>query len=408
MYLTENFNRVFFLLSSIQKLTIESNATVIIKTLPAAVNALHVLKERVSKLNKINNEIIFLNCYIEQFSIAAGKIVNDVLMGAYKKNDVFSIVESSNDESTFFFEALNFFANVDVKNNDNGLLNLDDDVILGAIRSMRNYQRSGGSSEFISLVKNEFDSHYDKQIQYYTGRLDAIVKDKEDDFLSLKKSVVEFDENYSSRLDELSKKAEASNNELAQLTGMAQALLDSSEGIHSGLNRKAMADAFEQMAKSLIVPISTWAIVFILTLLSIFGIGIYFYSDSSSGLDTAILLSRIFIISPLVWLAWFSGRQYGHAYKMRQDYRYKDAVAKAYHGYKTETGNEHGEMHAHLLKNIIEHFSDNPVRLYDKCEPSMPIEEFLKKISPEHILDIWKTTQNKNKEQSDHNMKPSK
>lgn len=59
MYLTENFNRVFFLLSSIQKLTIESNATVIIKTLPAAVNALHVLKERVSKLNKINNELIF-------------------------------------------------------------------------------------------------------------------------------------------------------------------------------------------------------------------------------------------------------------------------------------------------------------------------------------------------------------
>lgn len=107
-------------------------------------------------------------------------------MDAYKKNDVFSMVESSNDESTFFFEALSFFANVDVKNNDNGLLNLDDDVIFGAIRSMRNYQRLGGSSEFISLVKDEFDSHYDKQIQYYTERLDAIVKDKEDDFLSLK------------------------------------------------------------------------------------------------------------------------------------------------------------------------------------------------------------------------------
>ncbi|MFM1711877.1 hypothetical protein [Aeromonas salmonicida] len=394
------------MLTSISNLTANSESTVFTKALPAAINSIRMLNEKVNDVERISNDLTFLAIYMEQFSIVASKIMNDMLINVYSSRDSLFSAGAENEDSLFFFEALTFISNLN-HNDKNKLLAIDDDELRSKLLNMRNYQRNAGRTDFIENVKKEFDNYYDKQIQYYTGRLDSIVKEKENDFLSLKKSIVEFDENYSSKLDLLSERAEINNNKVAHLSGLANALLESSESIHSGLNREAMAAAFKKMAGSLMIPIMFWALVFITALITICSIGVFFYQNTSGTPDVSSLLSRVFIISPIVWLAWFSGRQYGHAYKMRQDYLYKDAVAKAYHGYKTETGNEHGEMHSHLLKNIIEHFSDNPVRLYDKCEPSMPIEEFVKKISPEHILDIWKTTQNKNKEQSSSNMKSS-
>ncbi|MFM4910784.1 hypothetical protein ACEUCM_17380 [Aeromonas dhakensis] len=193
---------------------------------------------------------------------------------------------------------------------------------------------------------------------------------------------------------------------------------ESIEEIFTAANRKGMASSFSAMANGLKFPMFIWGSVFVLTLLLMVAFGYDLASghfDVSSQIVEAVqpkdvalpndkvkvggnakdeLLTsvplKVLIISPLIWLAWFSGRQYGHASKLRQDYSYKSAVAMAYHGYKEEASSINAEMHVKLLENIVSHFSENPVRLYEKCESASPLEEVLSKLVKEKPSEIIK------------------
>ncbi|WAF72013.1 hypothetical protein NRK99_18870 [Aeromonas dhakensis] len=193
---------------------------------------------------------------------------------------------------------------------------------------------------------------------------------------------------------------------------------ESIEEAFTAANRKGMASSFSAMANGLKLPMFIWGAVFVSTLLlmTLFG-----YNITTSNIDISpqmvdVVKSKdtanqddkpgaqnnnkeelwtsaplkILLISPLIWLAWFSGRQYGHASKLRQDYSYKSAVAMAYHGYKEEASSINAEMHEKLLENIVSHFSENPVRLYEKCESASPVEELLSKLVKEKPSEIIK------------------
>ncbi|WP_323888151.1 hypothetical protein [Aeromonas caviae] len=114
------------------------------------------------------------------------------------------------------------------------------------------------------------------------------------------------------------------------------------------------------------------------------------FDSKEDFLSIKVIIVRVLMITPFLWLAWFSGRQYSHTNKLRQDYIYKSAVAMAYQGYKAESTEMGSEMHNKLLENIVGHFSDNPVRLYEKAEPSSPLEELIKKLSPEGVAELIK------------------
>lgn len=163
------------------------------------------------------------------------------------------------------------------------------------------------------------------------------------------------------------------------------------DSIFTAANRQGMANSFSVMANSLIRPIKFWGGTLILSLFIIFVAGFMleenFFKKEGYELLAAIFL-KLLLASPLIWLAWFSGRQFIHASKLRQDYLYKSAVAMAYQGYKDEATTLSSDMHEKLLENIILHFSDNPVRLYDKNDSTSPIEDIIKKISPEKLSEI--------------------
>ncbi|WP_439843527.1 hypothetical protein [Aeromonas dhakensis] len=113
-------------------------------------------------------------------------------------------------------------------------------------------------------------------------------------------------------------------------------------------------------------------------------------NSNAEFLSVKAMAVRVLMMAPFLWLAWFSGRQYSHCNRLRQDYIYKGAIAMAYQGYKEESTEVGSDMHSKLLENIVEHFSDNPVRLYDKCEPSSPLEDLFKKLSPEGVAELIK------------------
>ncbi|WP_323945478.1 hypothetical protein [Aeromonas caviae] len=220
--------------------------------------------------------------------------------------------------------------------------------------------------------------------------LSVLMEKKADELSSLKSEYSNINDSYAKNIDSLIERANINEGYSEEVLKKANSLLDSAKDIHGRTNKEAMAGTFEKISRELITPLRVWAGGLVISLGVIFAVGIWFYVEGTENLTIPQLLSRVFLITPMVWFAWFSGRQYNHTSKLRQDYRYKSAVARAYHGYKSETGEENDQMHAHLLHNIVDHFSDNPVRLYDKTESSMPVEEFLKKISPDHLVEILK------------------
>lgn len=167
------------------------------------------------------------------------------------------------------------------------------------------------------------------------------------------------------------------------------------EDIFIASNRQGMAKSFSNMANGLILPMLAWASIFIFALVAISISGFLINKEfpqaqNINELGIAFIL-KLMIISPLIWMAWFSGRQFGHTSKLRQDYSYKSAVAMAYQGYKSEAVETSSDMHQKLLNNIVEHFSDNPVRLYEKQDSSSPLEEVLKKLPQEKLSEIIKS-----------------
>ncbi len=201
------------------------------------------------------------------------------------------------------------------------------------------------------------------------------------------------------------------------------------DSIFTAANRQGMAKSFLHMADSLQAPMKVWACIFVFSLLLIASAGLYLNEHQlnlsqsqnmslthngvdinpkekqvsskasvqeieTEGLSYISILVKALVISPLIWLAWFSGRQFGHASKLRQDYSYKSAIAMAYQGYKEEANGASSDMHGKLLENIVLHFSENPVRLYERCDSASPLEEILNKIPKEKLSDIIKAIKN--------------
>ncbi|MCF5912029.1 hypothetical protein [Aeromonas veronii] len=167
------------------------------------------------------------------------------------------------------------------------------------------------------------------------------------------------------------------------------------DSVFVAANREGMAKSFLTMAEGLRKPMIAWASVFVIALVAITFSGFYIENEFSQIKNLNELwvagVFKIMIITPLIWLAWFSGRQYNHTSKLRQDYSYKSAVAMAYQGYKEEATESGTDMHGKLLWNIVEHFSDNPVRLYEKQDSSSPLEEIIKKLPQEKLSEIIKS-----------------
>ncbi|WP_421261147.1 hypothetical protein [Aeromonas jandaei] len=155
---------------------------------------------------------------------------------------------------------------------------------------------------------------------------------------------------------------------------------DEIEGIIKLTHQHGMASSFQKRHDDLKIPEERWVRLFVISLVALSILGWLFveYVFSSKEINLVEAISRAVISIPLVWLGWFSAKQYNHISKLREDYAYKVAVAMAYHGYKEEAGKVDNEMSGKLLENIILHFADNPVRLYRNDNSASMIEAAIK------------------------------
>ncbi|MNJ42633.1 hypothetical protein D3C77_376060 [compost metagenome] len=216
-------------------------------------------------------------------------------------------------------------------------------------------------------------SEVDKTIGNIKGSLSDEKKKLGDKLSKFDSSASDLLSFYSERLSAIEKTEE----DIQKLFGRA---IDRADGILKLASQEGMASAFQKRHDDLKWPEIRWLTLFAFALIGLTVFGVWFVETvfSTKGIDFAEVVSRIAISIPLVWLAWFSAKQYNHVSKLREDYAYKVAVAMAYHGYKDEAGQVDSEMSGKLLENIILHFADNPVRLYRNDNSASIIEALIR------------------------------
>lgn len=190
----------------------------------------------------------------------------------------------------------------------------------------------------------------------------------------------QFEDNSSEMLNDYFKRLESIEKTEIDISGKFNDAVKKAEGILKLASQEGMASAFQKRHDDLKWPEIRWISLFTFALIALAVFGVWFVDTifSEMGIGITEIISRISISIPLVWLAWFSGKQFNHVTRLREDYAYKVAVAMAYHGYKDEAGKVDSEMSGKLLENIIIHFADNPVRLYRNDNSVSIIESLIK------------------------------
>jgi len=145
-------------------------------------------------------------------------------------------------------------------------------------------------------------------------------------------------------------------------------------------NRIEMGHSFKARKDSLSVPHYTWGAMFIISLL-----GLVIFSQTNllpefkgTIISWPNILAKGLFTFPLVWMAWFSARQYSQISKLREDYAFKEATAMAFEGHRSAAREVDELLEYRLLECCIANMSSNPIRLLgDKLDPGSPVHEAL-------------------------------
>ena len=157
-------------------------------------------------------------------------------------------------------------------------------------------------------------------------------------------------------------------------------------------NKIGLARSFQEKRKSLTRTWIVWSLLFIVAITGIMAIALHellplLQAAAPSPVAVAI---RFLVASPLVWLAWFAARQYGHTLRISEDYAFKEAAAMAFAGYRNEVESD-ADMLKLLRESAIRSFGSNPTDLLlkhpDAASPlHEALEKALEKLEPKEII----------------------
>lgn len=98
------------------------------------------------------------------------------------------------------------------------------------------------------------------------------------------------------------------------------------------------------------------------------------------------LISRVVIISPVIWFTWFATLQYSRAMRLEEDYAFKSATAQSFYGYRREMDGD-SELVKLLQENAIRNFGANPTRVLGKNDPGSPLHDLIDKLILKGVMD---------------------
>lgn len=167
---------------------------------------------------------------------------------------------------------------------------------------------------------------------------------------------------------------------------------DTISGLLGDANRTGMAASFRERKQELKNPMQYWLLLFALSIVGIVVLGVVYFAPILETGKFEQLPFRLALVSPLIWLGWFSAKHYGYTARLREDYAFKEASAMSFEGYKREASVSSAEMQEKLLELAINNFSDNPIRIYKGHENhASPLHEMLdKSLKDQKLMDSAK------------------
>jgi len=167
------------------------------------------------------------------------------------------------------------------------------------------------------------------------------------------------------------------------------ALSDKIEGLLPGATSAGLASAFELRKNTIVDTQKSWKRIFFGSLAGSFIGGLCLLSEYLPIVGSSALtfdwthfirgiLPRLVLLSPLFWLAGFSARQLSVRFRLEEDYAHKEALSRAFEGYKREmsTMNDSSGAAANLANAVITALGEAPVRLYDaNIKSDSPIDK---------------------------------
>ena len=173
---------------------------------------------------------------------------------------------------------------------------------------------------------------------------------------------------------------------LGSLQEQMESLQARIEGLLPGATSAGLAQSFQQRKDTFKRPKIVWSSLFgsaVGLLLIVAAVGESgLLNVSSSGSLSAIgigLLHRLPFAVPLVWFAIFAQRRYAEAARLEEDYAYKEAVSRAFEGYKRELQgiSDLKGQHVPLIQfcsDVLRTLSMMPGRVFDaKLDEPTPL-----------------------------------
>lgn len=189
-------------------------------------------------------------------------------------------------------------------------------------------------------------------------------------------------------------KVELDNHKIEQKALFAQfeGYRDTISNLLGDANRTGMAASFRSRKLELENPMTYWLLLFVSSIIGIVAMGVIYFTPILATGKIEQLPFRLALVSPLIWLGWFSAKHYGYTARLREDYAFKEASAMSFEGYKREANDSTVEMQEKLLELAIKNFSDNPIRIYNGHENhASPLHEVLdKSLKDQKLMETFK------------------
>lgn len=237
----------------------------------------------------------------------------------------------------------------------------------------------GEVTKWHSSISETFNkiAGWDKQVEDRLTNSTAAKSQLDEHLGTLKKTLAALN-------DEITKSASLTT-ESAQTHQMNKELIQEIATTLGDANRVGMAASFKDQMNEMAAVQKRWRDIFIAVMVLFVGVSIYIVAAhlSNGTINVGALLGRLTILTPVIWLAWFSARQYGYANKVREDYAFKYSSAMAYEGYRKavrETGNQ--ELEKVLIEIAMYNMALNPIRLLDPkhSDHASPFSAFLEQV----------------------------
>ncbi len=165
------------------------------------------------------------------------------------------------------------------------------------------------------------------------------------------------------------------NDDLKELKAKIEALLP-------GATSVSLAHTFAARSKEESNTKWIWLTGFVISIIALLYVE-YHYLPASGQATTEYLISLIHALpfaAPLIWVAWFFARQFGHASRIQEDYANKQSLSGVFEGYKKQMADmgDNGKALSRLTDVVIDAISKDPLRVFNRKQDEHPVQEAAK------------------------------